>query len=170
MIHAIDLLFCTICAFLFKHFFTFIIFIVLGFLILRFIIQKLSNITILLYLLFVITMFAGGVVLWLLPDKEDIFSDEVINSYYLGTLAFILLIALLISIGYDLYKIINSKKKKKKPLKVETKQEEKKIKHIENNKKESLVKEKEIKEEKIVKKTQKKKTTKKPVKKTKKSN
>lgn len=119
MIYAINYFFCMISAFFFKSFLTIVLFVVLGFIILKYLIQKLSNITIILYLLFIITLFSGGLVLWLLPDKEDILSDKVVDSYYLGTLSFILLIALLISIGYDLYKLINHNKNKKRKIEKE---------------------------------------------------
>ncbi len=119
MIYAINYFFCMISAFFFKNFLTIILFVVLGFIILKYLIQKLSNITIILYLLFIITLFSGGLVLWLLPDKEDILSDKVVDSYYLGTLSFILLIALLISIGYDLYTLINHNKNKKRKIEKE---------------------------------------------------
>lgn len=114
MIHAIDLFFCSLTTILFKNFLTLILFFIVGYIILKFLIQKLSNISILLYLLLIITLFTGGLVLWLLPKEADPLSDEVVNSYYLGTLAFVLFVALLISVIYDLYTIYKEKNKKKK--------------------------------------------------------
>lgn len=133
MIYWIDYAFCAISAFFFSNFFTFALFGAIVYSLLRFVISKLSNITIILYLLFVITLFVGGIVLCLLPSKEDILSDTVVNSYYLGHVAFILLIAFLMSVGSDLLtlsKNSDSKKNIKKHIKKEESKEKTKKKII----------------------------------------
>ena len=127
MIYEIDLTFCAISAFFFKNFLTFALFLLLGYFIFKYFIQKLSDITVILYFLLMITIFAGGVVLSFIPSKEDVLCPTMINSYYLGPLTLILLISLLASIIVDLIKMPRVKnvekqekkkiKKKKKPTK-----------------------------------------------------
>lgn len=127
MIYEIDLAFCALSSFFFKNFLTFALFLLVGYLIFKYLIQKLSNITVILYLLFMITIFAGGVVLSFIPSKEDIFCPTMIDSYYLGPLTFILLVALLVSIIIDLIR---------RPFEIkEEKKEIKKVKKVRNSKK-----------------------------------
>ena len=127
MIYEIDLAFCALSSFFFKNFLTFALFLLVGYLIFKYLIQKLSNITVILYLLFMITIFAGGVVLSFIPSKEDIFCPTMIDSYYLGPLTFILLVALLVSIIVDLIR---------RPFEIkEEKKEIKKVKKARNSKK-----------------------------------
>ena len=130
MIYEIDLAFCAISAFFFKNFLTFAMFLLLGYFIFKFFIQKLSNITVIIYLLLMITIFAGGVVLSFIPSKEDILCPTMINSYYLGPLTFILVISLLVSIIVDLIKLPRNKviEKEEKKEKKKVKKTKKKIK------------------------------------------
>lgn len=131
MIYEIDLAFCALSSFFFKNFLTFALFLLLGYLIFKYLIQKLSNITVIIYILFMITIFAGGVVLSFIPSKEDIFCPTMIDSYYLGPLTFILLILLLVSIIIDLIRRpIEIKKETKKEIKKDNKERKSKKKKV----------------------------------------
>lgn len=110
MIYEIDLIFCAISAFFFKNFLTFALFLFLGYFIFKLFIQKLGNVSVILYLLFIVSIFAGGVVLSFIPKKENIMCSTVVNSYYLGVVASTLLIAFIISAIIDIIKILNDKK------------------------------------------------------------
>lgn len=176
MIHAIDLLFCAISMFIFKNVFTFILSMGAGYLILNYLAKKLSNVSIILYVCFFITLIVGGFVLVLLPDKENKLSNVVIDSYYLGTIAFLILVALLISIAIDLFKDINKMNKKTHKKEIKEKKEpvrKEEIKEVKEIKEETKVKKdnkpkKEVKKKVVQKKEMKPvKTTKKTVKKTK---
>ena len=110
MIYEIDYAFCALSAFFFKNFFTFALFLLLGYFIFKYFIQKLSNISVILYLLFMITIFAGGIVLSFIPSKEDVMCSTVVNSYYLGIVALVLLVLLIVSIIVDLITMLKKPK------------------------------------------------------------
>lgn len=110
MIYEIDLIFCAISAFFFKNYLTFALFLLLGYFIFKYFINKLNNITIIIYILFLISIFAGGVVLSCIPSKEDVLCSTMINSYYLGPVAFVLFVSLLVSIITDLIRMPHNKK------------------------------------------------------------
>ena len=167
MIYSINLLLCAISAFCFKNIFTFLLFAVIVVTLYHFFIKKLSDITNLLYFLTVIVILTGGLVIWLLPNKENIIPSIIVDAYYLGPVEFLLFIALLISIVFDVIYLKQNKKVKNRIVK-------KPVKKIDNEKdkafKENVSKiEKTIKKEtekikKIVEtKTPEKKTTKKKV-------
>ena len=141
MIYEIDLILCAISAFFFKNIFTFAIFLLTVYFIFKYLIQKLSNLTIILYLALAVSIFAGGVVLSIISSKEDITCPIMINSYYLGPLAFSLFIALIISIIVDLI-IMRFGKTKKKEKKVKKEIKEEKVEKKELTKKKVINKKK----------------------------
>ena len=131
MIYEIDLILCAISAFFFKNIFTFALFLLAAYFLFKYVIQKFSNITVILYILFMICIFAGGVVLSLIPSKEDILCPIMINSYYIGPLTFAIFIALIVSIIVDLISMLcnkNKDKNKKEEKTIKTKKNVKKIK------------------------------------------
>lgn len=131
MIYEIDYSFCALSSFIFKNFLTFALFIIICYLLLKYIISYLSNLTVILYILLITTIFAGSIVLLMLPNKEDVLGHTVVNSYYLGPLSFILLLALLLSMIFDFVHLLSKKNKKtiKKKITIEKEKiEEKNIK------------------------------------------
>ena len=134
MIYEIDLVLCATSAFFFKNIFTFALFLFAAYFIFKYLIQKLSNFTVILYLLFIICIFAGGIVLSLIPSRENLMCPIMINSYYLGPVTFTLFIALVISMIVDIIIMIKSNsdedndKKEKKTIKEKVEETKKEIK------------------------------------------
>ena len=177
MIYSLNLLMCAIGVLLFKDILSFMLITFAIVLLYYVFIRKLSDITKVLFFLNILTIFIGGLVIWLLPNRDGVIPSIIINAYYLGPLEFILFIAFLVSAIYDIKNIIIEKNKKKKELEKEKKKELSKTKNIEfkekveklektindsNEKIKKIVEDK--KEEKPKKKTTPKKTTKKVVK------
>ena len=93
----INSFFCSISAFLFSNIVTFILFILFSYLMYYYVIKKLNRISKVLYLIFISLIIASGIVLVLLPSKEDVMSSIVINSYYFGPVEFLIILLLFIS-------------------------------------------------------------------------
>ena len=117
MIYEVNLAFCAVSVFFFKNFLTFAAFLLFGYLLFKYLIQKLSNISIILYLLLIISIIASGIVISLIPSKEDVLCPIMVNSYYLGPVVLTLLIGTIISIIVDIFRVFVFKKKiEKKPI------------------------------------------------------
>ena len=117
MFYDVDLAFCAVSVFFFKNFLTFAAFLLIGYLLFKYFIQKLSNISVILYLLLIISIIASGIVISLIPSKEDVLCPIMVNSYYLGPVVLTLLIGTVISVIVDLFRVFVFKKKiEKKPI------------------------------------------------------
>ena len=123
MIYSINLLLCAISAFCFKNIFTFLLVLVLAFVIFNYVIKKMSNTTILLYFLNILVVLIGGLVIWLLPNREGIIPNIIINAYYLGPVEVVLFISFLISLVFDICYLSSKKNKKKQIAKKEINRE-----------------------------------------------
>ena len=170
MLSLIESFFCSISAFFFKYLFTFVLFIAVSYLIYNYFIKRFNRITNILYFIFLLMVTAGGIVLVLLPSKENVMSPHVITSYYLAPLQLIVLISLFISILLSTDNSISKKviKKKVTPKKEAVIQEVEPVKkEVTIQKKEKIVPKKTSATKKVNKTTTKKVSKPKTVKKTK---
>ena len=97
MLNIINSFFCSISAFFFNNIITFILFILFVFLLYFLVISKLNNMTRILFYIFITLIVASGIVLILLPSKENIMSSVVIDSYYFGPIELVIVLLLFIS-------------------------------------------------------------------------
>ena len=180
MFYSINLLLCAISAFCFKNILTFLLFGVGAWILYHFAIRKLSDITVILYILNILIILIGGFVIWLLPNKEDIIPSIIVDTYYLGPIELLLFFGFLVSLVFDIKFLLQKKKiknriVKKQPQKVNTeknKEFKENVQKIENTIKEKteeikkLVENKKTEKKVKNKKEKTKKVTKKPVRKT----
>ena len=153
----INSFFCSISAFFFNNIITFLLFGLLAYMLYYIVIRKLNKLSKILYFIFIVLVFASGIVLVLLPGKENVMSSCVVNSYYFGPVELVTIILLFISMflrksDEKAYSISNSDNSSIKLDNIE--------------KKERKIKKKEVKEgqSKVVKKVKKTTTKKKNVK------
>ena len=97
MFSVINSFFCSISAFFFKNILTFLLFCLLSYFLYFYVIRKLNKISRILFYIFIALVFASGVVLILLPSKENVMSSHVINSYYFGPVELVTILLLFVS-------------------------------------------------------------------------
>lgn len=114
MIYDVDFAFCAVSVFFFKNFLSFAAFLLIGYLLFRYFIQKLSNVSIILYLSLIVSIIASGIVISLIPSKEDVLCPIMINSYYLGPVVLLLMISTIVSVVVDIFRVFVFKKKKER--------------------------------------------------------
>lgn len=146
MFSVINSFFCSISAFFFKNIVTFLLFCLLSYFLYFYVIRKLNKTSRILFYIFVALIISSGIVLILLPSKENVMSSHVINSYYFGPVELITILLLFVSmlsskcdnkvynnnlegkkVKIDNIEIKEKKPVRKKKVKIEKKEETKEI-------------------------------------------
>lgn len=99
----INSFFCSISAFFFNNIFTFTLFCISCLLLYYLIFKRLNKVSKIFYFIFIALIFASGIVLLLLPNKEGAMSSIIVKSYYFGPVELFTIIILFISMLLSKY-------------------------------------------------------------------